>query len=131
VTAETAEHHRLEEARTGAASWKAWGPYLGERRWGTVREDYSEDGDAWNYGTHDQARSRAYRWGEDGIATFQTDPHRHDLLLFHEYFQGDNGAGIRASHQTGWTGTVAVLISLAAGLHARTSPTAVGGVESQ
>jgi hypothetical protein len=64
----TPEHERLEEARTGTAPWKAWGPYLSERQWGTVREDYSEDGDAWNYFTHDQARSRAYRWGEDGIA---------------------------------------------------------------
>jgi len=64
----TPEHVRLEQARTGEAAWKAWGPYLSERQWGTVREDYSEGGDAWNYFTHDQARSRAYRWGEDGIA---------------------------------------------------------------
>ncbi|MGA9860379.1 MAG: hypothetical protein WBQ18_21110 [Solirubrobacteraceae bacterium] len=64
----TPEHQRLEDARTGAAPWKAWGPYLSERQWGTVREDYSQDGDAWNYFPHDQARSRAYRWGEDGIA---------------------------------------------------------------
>ena len=64
----TPEHKRLEQASQGAAPWKAWGPYLSERQWGTVREDYSEDGDAWNYFTHDQARSRAYRWGEDGIA---------------------------------------------------------------
>ncbi len=64
----TPEHARLEQARTGQAAWKAWGPYLSERQWGTVREDYSESGDAWNYFTHDQARSRAYRWGEDGIA---------------------------------------------------------------
>src|SRR6059058_2109801 len=64
----TPEHTRLEAARTGAAPWKAWGPYLAERQWGTVREDYSHDGDAWNSFTHDQARSRAYRWGEDGIA---------------------------------------------------------------
>ena len=64
----TPEHQRLEDARTGAAPWKAWGPYLSERQWGTVREDYSENGDAWNYFSHDQARSRAYRWGEDGIA---------------------------------------------------------------
>ena len=68
TTADTPEHERLEQARTGAAPWKAWGPYLSERQWGTVREDYSEDGDAWNYFTHDHARSRAYRWGEDGIA---------------------------------------------------------------
>ena len=64
----TPEHVRLEQARTGQEAWKAWGPYLSERQWGTVREDYSEGGDAWNYFTHDQARSRAYRWGEDGIA---------------------------------------------------------------
>ena len=67
-TATTAEHRRLEENRTGAANWLAWGPYLSERQWGTVREDYSADGDAWDYFPHDQARSRAYRWGEDGIA---------------------------------------------------------------
>jgi hypothetical protein len=66
--AKTAEHRRLEENRTGAADWLAWGPYLSERQWGTVREDYSDDGDAWDYFPHDQARSRAYRWGEDGIA---------------------------------------------------------------
>src|ERR1700755_3406637 len=64
----TAEHARLEQARTGDVPWKAWGPYLSERQWGTVREDYSAGGDAWSYFTHDHARSRAYRWGEDGIA---------------------------------------------------------------
>ncbi len=64
----TQEALRLLEASKGTASWKKWGPYLSERQWGTVREDYSEGGDAWNYFTHDQARSRAYRWGEDGIA---------------------------------------------------------------
>ena len=67
-TYRTPEHIRLEEARLGKVPWKAWGPYLSERQWGTVREDYSQDGDAWNYFTHDHARSRAYRWGEDGIA---------------------------------------------------------------
>jgi hypothetical protein len=64
----TAEQLRLEEARDKAVPWKQWGPYLSERQWGTVREDYSENGDAWNYFSHDQARSRAYHWGEDGIA---------------------------------------------------------------
>src|SRR5215467_7845714 len=64
----TAERRRLEEARAGKAAWKKWGPYLSERQWGTVREDYSDSGDAWNYFSHDQARSRAYRWGEDGLA---------------------------------------------------------------
>jgi hypothetical protein len=62
------ESERLRAARGGAAPWRRWGPYLSERQWGTVREDYSDNGDAWNYFTHDQARSRAYRWGEDGIA---------------------------------------------------------------
>ena len=64
----TKEALRLQEAHKGKVSWKKWGPYLSERQWGTVREDYSEGGDAWNYFTHDQARSRAYHWGEDGIA---------------------------------------------------------------
>src|SRR4051812_1745984 len=72
----TAEHERLVEARTQDIPWKKWGPYLSERQWGTVREDYSEGGDAWNYFTHDQARSRAYRWGEDGIAGISDDRQR-------------------------------------------------------
>jgi hypothetical protein len=71
-----AEQSRLEEARTKKAPWKKWGPYLSERQWGTVREDYSESGDAWNYFTHDQARSRAYRWGEDGLAGISDDRQR-------------------------------------------------------
>jgi Glycosyl hydrolase family 63 C-terminal domain len=69
----TAEHVRLEEARAQKAPWKKWGPYLSERQWGTVREDYSEGGNAWDYFTHDQARSRAYRWGEDGLAGISDD----------------------------------------------------------
>jgi hypothetical protein len=69
----TAEHDRLEEARTKEVPWRKWGPYLSERQWGTVREDYSENGDAWNFFTHDHARSRAYRWGEDGIAGISDD----------------------------------------------------------
>src|SRR3954469_11896578 len=77
----TPEHVRLDQARTGAAPWKAWGPYLAERQWGTVREDYSPDGDAWNHFTHDQARSRAYRWGEDGIAGISDDSQRLCLAL--------------------------------------------------
>jgi len=67
------ETKRLNEAREGTASWRKWGPYLSERQWGTVREDYSTDGNAWNYFTHDQARSRAYHWGEDGIAGISDD----------------------------------------------------------
>jgi hypothetical protein len=62
------EKRRLEEDRLGRRPWRHWGPYLSERQWGTVREDYSADGDAWNYLPHDHARSRAYRWGEDGLA---------------------------------------------------------------
>jgi hypothetical protein len=63
-----AERERLAQARTDHEPWKKWGPYLSERQWGTVREDYSADGSAWDYFTHDQSRSRAYRWGEDGLA---------------------------------------------------------------
>jgi hypothetical protein len=70
---------RLEEARTGKTAWKKWGPYLSERQWGTVREDYSEDGNAWDYFTHDHARSRAYHWGEDGLAGISDDK---QLLCF-------------------------------------------------
>jgi len=62
------ETTRLQEARTANIPWRKWGPYLSERQWGTVREDYSHDGNAWDYFSHDQARSRAYHWGEDGLA---------------------------------------------------------------
>ena len=72
----TTEHTRLDEARERKVDWKKWGPYLSERQWGTVREDYSENGDAWNFFTHDQARSRAYRWGEDGLAGISDDKQR-------------------------------------------------------
>ena len=64
----TAESTRLAEARENDIPWRKWGPYLSERQWGTVREDYSPWGTAWDYFPHDHARSRAYRWGEDGIA---------------------------------------------------------------
>jgi hypothetical protein len=64
---------RLQAARETKAPWKKWGPYLTERQWGTVREDYSENGNAWDYFTHDQARSRAYHWGEDGLAGISDD----------------------------------------------------------
>jgi hypothetical protein len=75
----TAEHIRLEQECQKQAPWKKWGPYLSERQWGTVREDYSANGDAWNYFTHDQARSRAYRWGEDGLGGICDDQ---QLLCF-------------------------------------------------
>ncbi|MGH8022887.1 MAG: hypothetical protein ACRED1_04865, partial [Limisphaerales bacterium] len=63
-----AERQRLADDKAGRQHWRRWGPYVSERHWGTVREDYSRDGTAWNYLPHDHARSRAYRWGEDGIA---------------------------------------------------------------
>jgi hypothetical protein len=73
------EQKRLNDAREEGIPWKKWGPYLSERQWGTVREDYSENGDAWDYFTHDQSRSRAYRWGEDGLAGYCDDK---QLLCF-------------------------------------------------
>ena len=67
------EQHRLNDAREQGIPWKKWGPYLSERQWGTVREDYSADGNAWNYFSHDQARSRVYKWGEDGLLGLSDD----------------------------------------------------------
>jgi len=77
--AKTAEAQRLDEAREQGVPWRQWGPYLSERQWGTVREDYSADGNAWDYFSHDQARSRAYHWGEDGLAGLSDD---HQRLCF-------------------------------------------------
>src|SRR5262244_3945768 len=76
---ECTEQKRLNDARELATPWKKWGPYLSERQWGTVREDYSQYGNAWDYFSHDQARSRAYHWGEDGIAGISDDK---QLLCF-------------------------------------------------
>jgi hypothetical protein len=73
---DNAEGRRLKAAHDENVPWRKWGPYLSERQWGTVREDYSDDGNAWDYFTHDQARSRAYRWGEDGLAGFSDDKER-------------------------------------------------------
>src|SRR6266568_4711764 len=64
----TAEHARVAAADARKADWRGWGPYVSERAWGTVREDYSADGEAWDYFPHDHARSRVYRWNEDGMA---------------------------------------------------------------
>ncbi|HEX3094083.1 MAG TPA: glucosidase [Candidatus Angelobacter sp.] len=99
----TQEQSRLQEARKGTSNWKKWGPYLSERQWGTVREDYSEGGDAWNFFTHEQARSRAYRWGEDGIAGISDDQQRlcfalalwngKDPILKERLFGLSNGEG--------------------------------------
>jgi len=74
-----AEKQRLKEANDNVAPWRKWGPYLSERQWGTVREDYSDNGDAWNYFTHDHSRSRAYRWGEDGLGGICDE---HQILCF-------------------------------------------------
>src|SRR4051794_6118824 len=70
------ETQRLQQARNPQTPWKKWGPYLSERQWGTVREDYSENGNAWDYFSHDHARSRAYHWGEDGLAGISDDRQR-------------------------------------------------------
>jgi hypothetical protein len=75
------EAERLEEGNSGQANWRRWGPYLSERQWGTVREDYSPKGTAWDYLSHDESRSRAYRWGEDGIAGLSDDHQRLCLAL--------------------------------------------------
>src|SRR6478672_6716757 len=79
TTVVNAEQRRLEESRVRTAHWKRWGPYLSERAWGTVREDYSPHGTAWDYFPHDHARSRAYRWNEDGIAGICD---RHQVICF-------------------------------------------------
>src|SRR5215475_16082751 len=97
------EHERLIEDKNREVYWKRWGSYLSERAWGTVREDYSANGDAWGYFSFDQARSRAYRWGEDGIAGI-CDRHGflnfalalwngQDEILKERYFGLTNGEG--------------------------------------
>src|SRR5215468_7502676 len=75
----TAEEERLHESRERRVHWKRWGPYIAERAWGTVREDYSAGGTAWEFFPHDHARSRAYRWGEDGIGGICD---RHQMICF-------------------------------------------------
>ena len=97
------EKTRLKEAHEKKTEWKKWGPYLSDRQWGTVREDYSKNGDAWNFFTHDHARSRAYRWGEDGIAGISDDKQRlcfalalwngKDSILKERYFGLTNNEG--------------------------------------
>jgi hypothetical protein len=66
----SAEQTRLNQCNAGEGDWRRWGPFLSDRAWGTVREDYSANGDAWNYFPHDHARSRVYRWNEDGLGGF-------------------------------------------------------------
>src|SRR5688500_4853292 len=79
--AHSAERERLAQCTPHDLAWKKWGPYLSERQWGTVREDYSANGDVWGYFPHDHARSRAYRWGEDGLAGFSDHEQRLCLSL--------------------------------------------------
>src|SRR3974390_2359823 len=99
----TQEEIRLTESATRKKHWKRWGPYLSERQWGTVREDYSPYGNAWEYLPHDHARSRAYRWGEDGLAGMSDDKQRlcrglalwngHDPILKERLFGLTNSEG--------------------------------------
>jgi hypothetical protein len=72
----TREDNRLHETKDGEVNWKKWGPYLAERAWGTVREDYSANGIAWDYFPHEYARSRVYRWNEDGLGGISDDEQR-------------------------------------------------------
>src|ERR1700712_677454 len=81
IRSRDAERRRLEEQGHGMRNWRLWGPYLSDRQWGTVREDYSEGGDAWTYLPHEHARSRAYRWGEDGLAGISDETQRLCLSL--------------------------------------------------
>ena len=97
------EQERLAQAHANTQPWYHWGPYLSERQWGTVREDYSASGDAWEYLPHDHARSRAYRWGEDGIAGISNRRQRlclalalwngKDLILKERFFGLTNSEG--------------------------------------
>ena len=109
----TPEHHRLAADQERLENWKRWGPYLSERQWGTVREDYSPNGDAWNYFPHEHARSRAYRWGEDGLLGFSDRQCRlcfsvalwngRDAILKERLFgltgpQGNHGEDVKESY---------------------------------
>jgi hypothetical protein len=106
----TQEEARLQADRNHTAYWKRWGPYLSDRQWGTVREDYSSDGTAWEYLSHDRARSQAYRWGEDGIAGISDNHQRlcfaialwneQDTILKERFFgltgnQGNHGEDVK------------------------------------
>ena len=97
------EQKRLNDAREAGIPWKKWGPYLSERQWGTVREDYSDDGNAWDYFSHDQSRSRAYRWGEDGLGGISDDKQRlcFALALWNERDPDPEGAHVRPHQQRG------------------------------
>src|SRR6516162_5122571 len=100
---ETNEQRRLNDAREKDIPWKKWGPYLSERQWGTVREDYSADGNAWGYFSHDQSPSRAGHWGEDGLGGISDDKqllcfalalwNEHDHILKERLFGLTNNEG--------------------------------------
>ena len=100
----SAERLRLDRADTGGVPWQRWGPYLSERQWGTVREDYGSGDNTWSYFPHEQARSRAYRWGEDGLAGVSDDRQQlrlalglwngHDPILKERLFGLTNAEGI-------------------------------------
>jgi hypothetical protein len=104
-----AEGVRLQEARTAKIPWRKWGPYLSERQWGTVREDYSQDGNAWDYFSHDQSRSRAYHWGEDGLAgisdekqflSYSMSPRVRRLLVSIKSLYGNAACGLAGLCET-------------------------------
>ena len=113
----TAEGKRLAEDGARAKNWKRWGPYLSERQWATVREDYSAEGDSWNSFPHDHARSRAYRWGEDGLMGV-TDREgrlcfalavwngRDPILKGLEVSLHVGSSGPRKQGRQGWSGTI-------------------------
>jgi len=119
----TAEQERLAADAKCAANWKRWGPYLSERAWGTVREDYSVSGDAWNYFPHEHARSRAYRWNEDGIGGISDFKQRlcfafafwnqRDPFLKERLFGVTGPQGITARMSRNFTGTSTILLRIA------------------
>src|SRR5579862_337917 len=110
----TQEEIRLAESGTRKKHWKRWGPYLSERAWGTVREDYSAHGKAWEYLPHDHARSRAYRWNEDGLAGS-----RNDIEFFFDFVFDLNGS---APMRIGFIPAHNWLIPLRAGLDSHSPP---------
>src|SRR6476659_3372310 len=113
---QTVEWGRSREGHRDGEPWLRWGPYLSERQWGTVREDYSESGDAWNSFSHDQARSRAYRWGEDGLAGVSDDKQRlcfalalwneQDPILKERLFGLTNSEGNHGEDVKDWRGPI-------------------------
>ncbi len=103
-----AEAHRLAEDARRERNWKRWGPYLSERQWGTVREDYSPDGSAWEYFPHDHARSRAYRWGEDGLLGVKKEERERRAKLV---ILGSGPAGLTAALYAGRAALQPVLVA--------------------